>query len=252
MASETTPLVSKKDPLDDMHSKVSSNGEDSFVSAVSRDRTAEEFNPRPVSSTAAEFNSRPVMGRNARPTGAKTHRMKTPSVGGGFLLDFVPDAWNPTAPVLVPNSEDREDAAINTGGIGTLVLPRKVPIKLEPKVFFANERTFLTWLKVILTISSASVAILIFGKDESIGNQLFGIILLPVSVAFIFYALWQYLKRATMIKHRMPGPYIDVVGPVTLTVLIMATNITQFSMKLHSMMYDSEDWLDSHDNFTSV
>ena len=25
-------------------------------------------------------------------------------------------------------------------------LPRKVPVKVEPKVFFANERTFLSWL----------------------------------------------------------------------------------------------------------
>merc|ERR1719464_1397919 len=103
MASETTPLVSSKNVPGDMHRKASSSGEDSFATAFSRDRTAvDEFNPRPVSSVADEFNPRPVSyveghvsGRNARPSRAKTHQMKTPSVGGGFLLDFVPDAWNP-------------------------------------------------------------------------------------------------------------------------------------------------------------
>ena len=188
MASETTPLASSKEFTGDLHRKASSSGEDSFATAFSRDRS--EFNPRPVSSVASEFASRPVSGRNARPAKTKTHRMKTPSVGGG-LLDFVPDAWNPTAPVRSPNSRDREDVAINAGGIGTLVLPRKVPMKLEPKVYFANERTLLTWMKVILTMNFMSVAILMFGKDETFSNQLFGIVMFPVTLAFIFYALWQ-------------------------------------------------------------
>ena len=38
--------------------------------------------------------------------------------------------------------------------------PRKVPIKVEPKVFFANERTFLAWLNMSVTLSSIAVAIL--------------------------------------------------------------------------------------------
>lgn len=37
--------------------------------------------------------------------------------------------------------------------------PRKVPVKVEPKVFFANERTFLSWLHMSLTLASISVAI---------------------------------------------------------------------------------------------
>jgi hypothetical protein len=38
--------------------------------------------------------------------------------------------------------------------------PRKVPVKVEPKVFFANERTFLAWLNMSVTLSSIAVAIL--------------------------------------------------------------------------------------------
>ena len=37
--------------------------------------------------------------------------------------------------------------------------PRKVPVKVEPKVFFANERTFLAWLHMSVTLASISVAI---------------------------------------------------------------------------------------------
>ncbi len=37
---------------------------------------------------------------------------------------------------------------------------RKVPVKVEPKVFFANERTFLAWLHMSLTLASIAVGIL--------------------------------------------------------------------------------------------
>ncbi len=43
--------------------------------------------------------------------------------------------------------------------IDNIQKPRKVPIKVEPKVFFANERTFLAWLHMSLTLASISLAI---------------------------------------------------------------------------------------------
>lgn len=36
---------------------------------------------------------------------------------------------------------------------------RKVPVKIEPKVFFANERTFLAWLHMSVTLATISIAI---------------------------------------------------------------------------------------------
>jgi hypothetical protein len=41
----------------------------------------------------------------------------------------------------------------------TLPKVRMVPVKVEPKVFFANERTFLAWLHMGVTLASISVAI---------------------------------------------------------------------------------------------
>ena len=37
--------------------------------------------------------------------------------------------------------------------------PRSIPVKIEPKVFFANERTYLAWLHMSVTLASISVAI---------------------------------------------------------------------------------------------
>lgn len=39
---------------------------------------------------------------------------------------------------------------------------RAMPMKVEPKTFFANERTFLHWLHMAVTIGSISAALLGF------------------------------------------------------------------------------------------
>jgi hypothetical protein len=68
---------------------------------------------------------------------------------------------------------------------------RKAPIKVEPKVFFANERTFLAWLHISIILAGASIAILAFADENNPGSQLYGIIMLPVAIAFIVYSMYQ-------------------------------------------------------------
>jgi uncharacterized membrane protein YidH (DUF202 family) len=73
-----------------------------------------------------------------------------------------------------------------------MVKPRKAPIKVEPKVFFANERTFLAWMHISIILAGASIAILAFtGDSTNMGKQIYGLIMLPVAIAFIVYAMYQ-------------------------------------------------------------
>eukprot|EP00584_Thalassiosira_punctigera_P000111 CAMPEP_0172534590 /NCGR_PEP_ID=MMETSP1067-20121228/6898_1 /TAXON_ID=265564 ORGANISM="Thalassiosira punctigera, Strain Tpunct2005C2" /NCGR_SAMPLE_ID=MMETSP1067 /ASSEMBLY_ACC=CAM_ASM_000444 /LENGTH=274 /DNA_ID=CAMNT_0013319401 /DNA_START=25 /DNA_END=846 /DNA_ORIENTATION=+ len=274
MASESTPLVSKMgpDPLSKISGSTptvyfldganrgdsrntSSHGANSFATPTGH----EEIDSMPAGGVAAEFDSRPVSsGRRddsrppPGPLGATTRRrhMREKSVGGGWL-DYVPDAWkakssssSTAAAAFAPGSGgERKDGDINAGGVGTLVIPRKVPVKVEPKVHFANERTFLAWLHVVLVLAAGSLTIVTFSRDDEQRwvSQLYGIVLLPVSVAYIFYALWQYLRRATMIKQHLPGPYIDVAGPTTLTVILIVSMTAQFCLKLRAILHD-EEW----------
>lgn len=82
---------------------------------------------------------------------------------------------------------------------------RKVPTKVEPKVFFANERTFLAWLHMSVTLSSISLAIVAFAEANEF-SQIYGLMLMPVAIAFCCYSLFMYMKRSSMIRQRHPGP----------------------------------------------
>ena len=74
---------------------------------------------------------------------------------------------------------------------------RKAPIKIEPKVFFSNERTFLAWMHISVILAGASIFIMALAPvDDGSGGtripekQLYGIITLPVAVAFIIYSMY--------------------------------------------------------------
>mmetsp|Transcript_25288 Transcript_25288/g.53336 ORF Transcript_25288/g.53336 Transcript_25288/m.53336 type:complete len:229 (+) Transcript_25288:145-831(+) len=228
MTSETTPLVGSQPTayfLDGAHRRNTSN------TSYAASATGEEVNNMPAGAVVEEFNPRPLTGRAPGSQNAKPKKMRSPSIGGGWL-GYIADMGK-----TKPYAPNPEDAAASTGEIGTLLLPRKVPVKVEPKVHMANERTFLAWLHVVVILAGASVTIVTYSRNDVI-NQLYGVVLLPVSVAFIFYALYQYLRRTKMIRQKEPGPYVDIVGPTTLTVILMASIMTQFFVKLHAFMYD--------------
>lgn len=79
-------------------------------------------------------------------------------------------------------------------------------INIAPKVYFANERTFLSWIHTSIILAGASFAIQAMGKAD-ITKQLYGIALMPVAITFICYAMWQYTKRNYMMSRQSPGPY---------------------------------------------
>ena len=67
-------------------------------------------------------------------------------------------------------------------------------VSIDPKVFFANERTFLAWMHMSVLLAGASVAIVSLtdaDPDQSISKELYGVVLLPISIAFILYAMSQ-------------------------------------------------------------
>jgi uncharacterized membrane protein YidH (DUF202 family) len=111
------------------------------------------------------------------------------------------------------------------------IKPRKLPIKVEPKVFFANERTFLAWLHMSVTLASISVAIVAFAEQNE-WSQIYGLMLMPVAIAFCGYSLYVYIKRAAMIRRKDPGPYEDKMGPIVLATMLGVAIIGNFVVKI--------------------
>ncbi|KNC73532.1 hypothetical protein SARC_13910, partial [Sphaeroforma arctica JP610] len=105
-----------------------------------------------------------------------------------------------------------------------------IPARVEPKVFFANERTFLNWLHTSTMISTIGLALLNLApnKASAKGAKMAGIMLIPVAILFLGYALYLYFWRDQMIRNRESKPYNTVVGPVVITLVFMLCLIVNY------------------------
>ncbi|GMM27972.1 Vtc1 protein [Martiniozyma asiatica (nom. inval.)] len=106
-----------------------------------------------------------------------------------------------------------------------------LPTRVEPKVFFANERTFLSWLNFTVILGSLAIGLLNFGdKIGRISASFFTLI----AMATMVYALITYHWRAAAIRRRGSGPYDDRFGPTVLCICLLLAVIVNFVLRINA------------------
>lgn len=97
------------------------------------------------------------------------------------------------------------------------------PVKIEPKTFFANERTYLQWFNSAVLVASVGTALM------AQVDKLVGILLILVSFLILIYSLAIYFRRNNMLLNRIGNGYSDTYGPIFLTIsLLVAFGISIF------------------------
>ncbi|CAG8579306.1 6617_t:CDS:2 [Diversispora eburnea] len=102
------------------------------------------------------------------------------------------------------------------------------PVRVEPKVYFANERTFLSWLNFTVILGGLAVGLLNFGdRIAIIAAGMFT----AVSMSAMLYSLIIYYWRARKIRKRDFGPYDDRIGPTFLCIALLIATMLNFRLK---------------------
>jgi hypothetical protein len=114
-----------------------------------------------------------------------------------------------------------------------------LPVRVEPKVFFANERTFLSWLNFAVILGGLAIGLLNFG--DKVGQISAGLFTL-VAMAAMIYALGVFHWRANRIRNKGGvgvgqgatgwGGFDDRFGPTVLTVALAAVVIVNFVLRV--------------------
>eukprot|EP00802_Teleaulax_amphioxeia_P027684 Tamp_29113.p2 GENE.Tamp_29113~~Tamp_29113.p2 ORF type:complete len:149 (+),score=38.66 Tamp_29113:3-449(+) len=99
--------------------------------------------------------------------------------------------------------------------------------RVEPKVFLANERTFLTWLSMSVTLGSIASVLMTFGRknaEVAEGVSILSDSLLIIAIAFVVWSsnifFW---RRRGLRRKRKTDEYDDPYGPTVLgAVLLLA------------------------------
>ncbi|KAK9808768.1 hypothetical protein WJX72_003237 [[Myrmecia] bisecta] len=112
--------------------------------------------------------------------------------------------------------------------------------RVEPKTFFANERTFLAWVQISVLIMFMALSLLSGSTvssnlgpsgstdSSSSGCGYAGMVVAPVAVLFMIYALWMYKMRTAQILRRTAARYDDQRGPVFLVLLLIGATLCAF------------------------
>lgn len=115
---------------------------------------------------------------------------------------------------LSPNSEE---------GINN-----EITVRVEPKTFYANERTFLKWIEFSIYAGGTGTAMLSIGNIHA---YLFGVMMIAVTIVFSIYSLYLYHYRAIHIRLRHTVPYDDRLGPTVAISIFIFLMILAFILK---------------------
>jgi len=145
-------------------------------------------------------------------------------------------------PDTEPNPEDglrptvRDYYSITATGGREVRVPKKIPtpVRVEGKVWFANERTWISWLN--LSVLIATLALVLFNASED--NQvarMFAYAYAIISVGVLIYGYLLYQHRITMIRRRDPGHFDNILGPVLISALLFFAVLANFVIRAREL-----------------
>jgi len=110
-------------------------------------------------------------------------------------------------------------------------------VKLEPKTYFANERTFLKWVSFGLIIQGVGLSM--FSSSDSWYMYTLGFFMILVSLCCMGYSLYNFRWRAAHIRNQAEGRYDDIYGPVALfglmTTAVIISAVFQVTRRIEAI-----------------
>ncbi|KAF9037683.1 hypothetical protein BJ165DRAFT_1416904 [Panaeolus papilionaceus] len=110
-------------------------------------------------------------------------------------------------------------------------VPKKIPtsIKVEGKVWFANERTWVSWLNISILLATLALGLFNASKDDI--AQTFAFVYALISVCTLIYGYVLYQHRISMIRRRDPGHFDALAGPVILSIALFMAVLANFVIR---------------------
>ncbi|KAJ9476137.1 Vacuolar transporter chaperone 4 [Pseudozyma hubeiensis] len=107
-----------------------------------------------------------------------------------------------------------------------------VPIRIEPKVYFANERTFLKWLEFNVYLSALAIGLLNFSSPGDRTGLIASSFFTIVALVGIAYSGVIFVIRALKIRQReSSNVYFDAYGPTILCAAILSAVVVNFVLR---------------------
>ncbi|OOF96175.1 hypothetical protein ASPCADRAFT_207533 [Aspergillus carbonarius ITEM 5010] len=140
----------------------------------------------------------------------------------------------------------------NRANADTVVLPPGVrdpgtwikdsgPVRVETKVWLANQRTFIKWLHVSILLSSLSLGLYnAAGKNNDIARAL-SIVYTGFAIFAAGWGWYMHEKRARLIRQRSGRDLDNMFGPIVVCVGLAIALVLNFAFKYNSTLETLRD-----------
>ncbi|KAG2107450.1 uncharacterized protein F5147DRAFT_837377 [Suillus discolor] len=111
-----------------------------------------------------------------------------------------------------------------------------VPVRIEPKVYFANERTFLKWQSFAVLIGTIATTLLNFVPADDPRGLISAALFTLAALLAIAYSAIIFVYRALRLRARSAeGLYCDKYGPTILCFVMLAALGTNIGLRVADM-----------------
>lgn len=106
------------------------------------------------------------------------------------------------------------------------------PVRVEPKVWLANQRTFIKWQHISVLLASLSLGL--YNAAEEFNSVARGLALVYTLIAAFAgaWGWWMYIIRSRMIQERSGKDFDAVLGPIVICVSLVMALIINFGFKV--------------------
>ncbi|KAJ6520921.1 VTC domain-containing protein [Mycena vulgaris] len=112
-----------------------------------------------------------------------------------------------------------------------------VPVRIEPKVYFAAERTFLKWLNNAVFIGTIATTLLNFTSPEDSRGLISAALFTFAALLAIAYSAAIFVFRAYRLRaRRAEGLYYDKYGPTLLCLVLFLALATNIGLRVSEML----------------
>ncbi|KAJ5364591.1 uncharacterized protein N7496_010304 [Penicillium cataractarum] len=131
--------------------------------------------------------------------------------------------------------------------------PDSGPVRVESKVWLANQRTFIKWLHISILLSSLSLGLYnSAGKHNRIAHAL--------AIVYTFFALfsaawgwYMYEKRSRLIRQRSGKDLDNMFGPIVVCIGLAIALVLNFAFKYKAVLQQGYDnGVPVHSNSTVI